>query len=112
MGAGRASSSGAVLAAPVVGAEDGALEAVGTITGGSTPVLPKMGRFPSGPRAGLEDRPGEVSGASVSGSCGRGVKAGDEVPSDVRPVEPRAGLEGGCGPSKTGSGEAGTGEGR
>lgn len=102
-------SSGAGLLEGAEGEAAGSLEA-GTIRGGSTPVLPRMGR--RGARAGLEEGTGEDSGDSLSGSFGRGVDAGDEVPSDVRPVEPLAGLEGGCGRSSTGSGEAGTGEGR
>lgn len=106
VGIGRSFSSGVVEGAVET------LEDAGTIIGGSTPVLPTMGRFPSGLRAGLEDWPGVVSAGSLSGVCGWGVNAGDEVPSEVRPVEPLTGLEGGCGRCSTGSGEAGTGDGR
>lgn len=105
--------SGALLEGPAVGDAGGTVDEVGTMRGGSTPVLPRIGRFPRGPRAGLEDDcTGAASGDSLSGACGRGVNAGDEVPSDVRPVEPLAGLEGGCGRCSTGSGEAGAGDGR
>lgn len=90
VGIGRSSSSGVV---------EGAVETLdeGTTTGGSTPVLPKMGRFPRGLRAGLEDDSGVVAAGE------------EEVPSDVRPVEPRTGLDSRWGCS-TGCGEAGTGD--
>jgi hypothetical protein len=55
-----------------------------------------------------------ILGVSLSGSCGRGVNAGEELPTELdwRPTGRPLEFDDGAGRSSLGSGETGAGDGR